>query len=71
MSPTQQIEAFIKAALEKSLAPSHHVWIQWEVCGLEEGPHLTMLEPRTQTSNFQNCRDKFVSYKTPSYGLLL
>lgn len=46
--------------------PFHHARIQREVCSLEEGPHLPLLAPQSQTSSLQN-REKQVSvvYKPP------
>jgi len=43
-----------------------------EVCNPEEGPYLTMLAARSQTSSIQNC-EKLISaiYKPPNYGVLL
>ena len=59
------IDALTKEALERSWAPFQHVWLQWEVCNLEEGLYPTVLEPWTHTSSLQSVRDKFVFYKPP------
>lgn len=51
------INAYIKEILRKPLSPFHHVRIQQEVYSTEEGPHMVMLAPWSQTSGFQTVRN--------------
>ena len=55
MNGTSALIKVIPQSSSHPLLSGIHVRIQWDICNLEEDPHLTMFAPWSQPLSLQNC----------------